>query len=143
MRKINYLPFIKSLPYFHGVSPVVLKSVESKIKEDCISENEVLDFNARDNVIYVILVGRLKLYYHNSKNEDIPVRFIQRGDIFPVEQLFHSQNPVEQVKATEKTVLLSIPASFLETLIIDSPILLKQSIRLLQENIGHYYEKME
>lgn len=141
MKKINYLLFFKSLWYFNGMSSKVIKSIESISHERYVNANQKVNISSTENIC-IIYSGKVNLYYEDQEKNEFTIRVLNSGDVFPLELFLHSKGQIVHSRAIENTTLLTLPVFFLESLIIENPEFMKSSVKLIQESILYYYQRM-
>jgi CRP-like cAMP-binding protein len=136
--------FLKSIPYFAGLSTAELDSIKGHIFERSTESGDLilLEGEAAD-AMYFVVSGVVKMFKTSSEGKEQIFSFIRPGESFNDVPLFDGGLNLGSVQAVGPVVLYGIRSSDLETILRNHPQVSLNVTRVLSRQIRHMVSLVE
>ncbi|MCG3173938.1 MAG: putative NTE family protein [Myxococcota bacterium] len=116
------LEFLSSTELFSGLDMDALRKLEPELEWMRIQSGEILIRQGDPgDCLYVLIIGRLRVYYHNDRGEEVPVAEIGQGECVGEMSIFAEEPRSATVRAIRDSELVRLTRSGVEKLLRINP----------------------
>ena len=138
------IEFLKSIPYFTGLSADELDSIRKFIFEKMAEKGELLLVEGEPtNVLYFIFSGVVKVFKTSDEGKEQVLYIIRPGESFNDVPVFSGSESLASAEAMGHVALYGIKKSDLETIVQDYPQVSLNIISVLSLRVQHLVSLVE
>jgi CRP/FNR family cyclic AMP-dependent transcriptional regulator len=136
--------FIKTIPYFTGLSQAALDSLGKYIFEKRAERGEMLLFEGEPaETLYFVVDGAVKVFKTSQDGKEQILQIIRPGDSFNDVPVFSGEVNLTSAEAMGKVVLNMIKKSDLETILREYPQVAMNVIHILSQRVRQLVSLVE
>ena len=136
--------FIKSIPYFSGLSQAELDSIRKYIFEKKADRGEILLFEGEPaETLYFVVAGVVKVFKTSVDGKEQILQIIRPGESFNDVPVFSGGVNLASAQAMGAVVLNIIKKKDLEVVLRDFPQLALNIIKILSQRVQHLVSLVE
>jgi CRP/FNR family cyclic AMP-dependent transcriptional regulator len=136
--------FIKTIPYFTGLSQAALDSLGKHIFEKRAERGEMLLFEGEPaETLYFVVDGAVKVFKTSQDGKEQILQIIRPGDSFNDVPVFSGEVNLTSAEAMGKVVLNMIKKSDLETILREYPQVAMNVIHILSQRVRQLVSLVE
>ena len=136
--------FLKTIPYFAGLSTAELDSIKGHIFERSAESGDLILLEGEPaDAMYFVVSGVVKMFKTSSEGKEQILSFIRPGESFNDVPLFDGGLNLGSVQAVVPVVLYGIRSSELETILRNHPQVSLNVIRVLSQQIRQMVSLVE
>jgi CRP-like cAMP-binding protein len=136
--------FLKSIPYFAGLSTAELDAIKGHIFERSTESGDLILLEGEPaDAMYFVVSGVVKMFKTSSEGKEQILSFIRPGESFNDVPLFDGGLNLGSVQAVGPVVLYGIRSSDLETILRNHPQVSLNVIRVLSQQIRRMVSLVE
>lgn len=136
--------FIKSIPYFIGLSQEALDSLGKYIFEKRAERGEMLLFEGESaEMLYFVVDGAVKVFKTSQDGKEQILQIIRPGESFNDVPVFSGEVNLTSAEAMGKVVLNVIKKSDLETILREYPQVAMNVIHILSQRVRQLVSLVE
>lgn len=138
------LELLKSIPYFHGLSPAELQAVKERVFEQFVNRNDmVIREDELPQAVYFVVSGAVKVFKTSVEGKEQVLCIVRPGESFNDVAVFDAgPNPASALAMTQ-TRLYGISKAEIERLIKDHPGIAINVIAVLARKVRHFVSLVE
>ena len=136
--------FLKSIPYFSGLSDAEIGSVRKYIFEKKAERGEILSFEGEPaNVLYFVVAGAVKVFKTSADGKEQIFRIIRPGESFNDVPILSSGANLVSAAAMGAVVLNAIKKNDLEVVLREYPRVALNVIQVLSRRVQELVSLVE
>ncbi|HUT67585.1 MAG TPA: Crp/Fnr family transcriptional regulator [Dehalococcoidales bacterium] len=136
--------FLKSIPYFSGLSDAEIDSVRKYIFEKKAERGEILSFEGEPaNVLYFVVAGAVKVFKTSADGKEQIFRIIRPGESFNDVPILSSGANLVSAAAMGAVVLNAIKKNDLEVVLREYPRVALNVIQVLSRRVQELVSLVE
>ena len=136
--------FIRSIPYFAGLSQAGIDSVRKYIFEKKAERGEILLIEGEPaETLYFVVAGAVKVFKISADGKEQILQIIRPGESFNDASVFGGGKNLASVEAMGPVVLNTIKKSDLEAVIQEHPQVAINVIHVLSQRVHHLVSLVE
>ena len=136
--------FIKSSPYFTGLSPAALDSINKFIFEKEAERGEILLFEGEPaEALYFVVSGVVKVFKTSADGKEQILSLRRPGESFNDVPVFSSGDNLASAEAMSDVVIYGIKKSDLEIILREHPQAALNMIQVLSQRVQHLVSLVE
>jgi CRP/FNR family transcriptional regulator len=136
--------FIRSIPYFSGLSQAGLDSIRKFIFEKKSERGEIILFEGEPaETLYFVVAGAVKVFKTSADGKEQIIHIIRPGESFNDVPVFRGDATLASAAAMGAVVLNTIKKSDLETVLREYPQVALNVIRVLSQRVQHLVSLVE
>ena len=136
--------FLKSSPYFSGLSPAELDSLRRFIFEKAAERGEMLLLEGESaEALYFVVSGVVKVFKTSADGKEQILQLVRPGESFNDASVFGGAPNLASAEAMGPVVLYRIKKSDLEVILREHPQVALNVIRVLSERVQHLMSLVE
>ncbi len=136
--------FIKTIPYFTGLSQAALDSLGKYIFEKRAERGEILLFEGESaETLYFVVDGAVKVFKTSQDGKEQILQIIRPGESFNDVPVFSGEVNLTSAEAMGKVVLNVIKKSDLETILSEYPQVAINVIHILSQRVRQLVSLVE
>jgi CRP/FNR family cyclic AMP-dependent transcriptional regulator len=136
--------FVKTIPYFRGLSQLALDSLGKYIFEKSADRGEMLLFEGEPaETLYFVVAGAVKVFKTSQDGKEQILQIIRPGESFNDVPVFGGGVNLASAEAMGKVVLKVIKKSDLEAIISEYPQVALNVIHILSERVQQLVSLVE
>jgi CRP-like cAMP-binding protein len=130
------IEFLKSIPYFEGLSPVELESISRSIFERKIERGEIVLYEGEPaRALYFVVSGAVKVFKTSTEGKEQILSIVRPGESFNDVPVFDDGPNPASAQAMGQVILYELSKSELKTLIQNYPQIATNTIRVLAKQV--------
>ena len=138
------LDFIKSLPYFAGLSQAELDAIRGFIFEKKAERGEIIIFEGEPaDALYFVVAGAVKTFKTSAEGKEQIIRIVRPGESFNDAPVFSGGLNLASAEAMGAVVLNTLKKADFEAILRDYPPVAANAIRVLEQRINHLISLVE
>ena len=128
--------FLKSVPYFSGLSSTELDSIKVLIFEKTVERNDVIVFEGDPaEVLYFVVSGVVKVFKTSPEGKEQILSLVRPGESFNDVSIFDGGPNTASVQAMGPVILYGIREAELRAVLNDYPKVTANVIKVLAERV--------
>ena len=128
--------FLKSVPYFSGLSSTELDSIKVLIFEKTVERNDVIVFEGEPaEVLYFVVSGVVKVFKTSPEGKEQILSLVRPGESFNDVSIFDGGPNTASVQAMGPVILYGIREAELRAVLNDYPKVTANVIKVLAERV--------
>jgi len=136
--------FIKSIPYFSGLSQAELDSIRKVIFEKKADRGEILLFEGEPaETLYFVVTGVVKVFKTSADGKEQILHIIRPGESFNDVPVFSGGVNLTNAEAMGAVVLNVMKKSDLEVILREHPQVALNTIKILSQRVQHLVSLVE
>jgi CRP-like cAMP-binding protein len=136
--------FIKSIPYFSGLSQAELDSIRKFIFERKADRGEMLLFEGEPaETLYFVVAGVVKVFKTSADGKEQILQIIRPGESFNDAAVLGGGESLASAAAMGAVILNAIKKSDLETILREHPTVALNVIQVLSKRVQHLISLVE
>ncbi len=136
--------FLKSIPYFSGLSPAELDSIKQLIFEKTVERGEVILLESElAKALFFVASGVVKVFKTSAEGKEQILSIVQPGESFNDVPIFDDGPNPASAQAMGPVVLYGIRKSELKAILRDYPQVTLNVIRVLAEQVRQLVSLVE
>jgi len=136
--------FIKSIPYFSGLSQAELDSIRKVIFEKKADRGEILLFEGEPaETLYFVVAGVVKVFKTSADGKEQILHIIRPGESFNDVPVFSGGVNLTSAEAMGPVVLNVMKKSDLEVILREHPQVALNAIKILSQRVQHLVSLVE
>lgn len=136
--------FIKSVPYFAGLSQAGLDSIRKVVFERKAERGEILLFEGEPaKTLYFVVAGVVKVFKTSADGKEQILQLIRPGESFNDVPVFSGGENLTSAEAMGAVVLNMIKKSDVEVILREHPPVALNVIRVLSQRVQHLVSLVE
>ena len=136
--------FIKSIPYFSGLSQAELDSIRKVIFEKKADRGEILLFEDEPaETLYFVVAGVVKVFKTSADGKEQILHIIRPGESFNDVPVFSGGVNLTSAEAMGPVVLNVMKKSDLEVILLEHPQVALNAIKILSQRVQHLVSLVE
>ncbi len=136
--------FLKSTPYFSGLSPEELESVRRSVFEKTAQRAEIVQHEGEPaSVLYFVVSGAVKIFKTSVDGKEQILDLIRSGGSFNDVPVFSGGISLASVQAMGPAVLYGLKKDDLKTILRDHPQVALNIIQVLSQRVQHLVSLVE
>jgi CRP-like cAMP-binding protein len=130
------IEFLKSIPYFEGLSPVELESISRSIFEKKVERGEIVLYEGESaRALYFVVSGAVKVFKTSTEGKEQILSIVRPGESFNDVPVFDDGPNPASVQAMGPIILYELRKSELSTLLQKHPQIATNTIKVLAEQV--------
>jgi len=136
--------FLKSIPYFSGLSPAELDSIRQLIFEKTVERGEVILLEGESGeVFFLVASGVVKVFKTSAEGKEQILSIVRPGESFNDVPIFDDGSNPASAQAMGSVVLYGIRKGGLKTILQDYPQVALNIIKVLAEQVRQLVSLVE
>jgi len=136
--------FLKSIPYFSGLSLAELESIRKLIFEKTVARREIILLEGEPaNALYFVVSGVVKVFKTSADGKEQILYLRRPGESFNDVSAFCSEPNLASAEAMGPVVLYGIEKNDLEAVLRDYPQIARDVIQVLAQRVEHLVSLIE
>lgn len=136
--------FLKSIPYFSGLSPAELDSIRELIFEKTAERGDIILLEGESaEALYFVASGAVKVFKTSAEGKEQILNIVRPGESFNDVPIFDGGANPASAQAMGPVVLYAIKKSDLEGILGDHPQVALNVIRVLSQRVRHLVSLVE
>jgi CRP-like cAMP-binding protein len=136
--------FLKSSPYFSGLTPAAIDSIARLIFEKKVDRGEIFLLEGEsDEVLYLVVSGAVKIFKTSAEGKEQILEIARPGDSINDVAVFDSGSNLAAAQAMGPVVVYGVRKNNLEAIIRDYPQLAANITRVLAHRVRYLVSLVE
>ncbi len=136
--------FLKSVPYFSGLSPVELDSIKSLVFEKTAGRGEVILFEGEAaEALFFVVSGAVKVFKTSAEGKEQILNIVRPGESFNDVPIFDDGLNPASAQAIGPVILYGVSKDELRIIVRDHPQIALNIIKVLAERVRQLVSLVE